>query len=239
LRGIVFQADGADPISAWFIRPMARLDRRVAGLHDPDVAEPLASHAGIHVVVEDGSELVAENLSGTAYENLTNAVNWTPIADFAARDQGGWHVTIPATCFRDVDDVVVQRVVGRLNRVDGEPFVRENCVAFIERVFAQHMFIGSPTLHALGVNLHVPDPALPRLRADADLDQRADWLLRAQAVRTRWVSNEALDTRLRVYRALAAGGLGIVAALSFMGLRQFRRRRVQVARSTISAAARR
>ncbi len=194
-------------------------------MRDPRVSEPLASHAGVHVVVEDGSELVAENLCGTMYENLTDALNWTPVAEFAARDRGGWHLTVPTSCFRDVDDALERRVVDRLNHVDGEPFVRENCVAFIERVFAQYMFIGSPTLRAVGIHRHVPDPALPRLRPDADLDERAKRLLRLQAVRSRWVSNEALDARLRLYRVLAVSGLAASGAIGIGMLVRARRPR--------------
>src|SRR5689334_12922692 len=79
LEGVIFQSDAASAIGSWFIRPFEALDRRVAGLHRSDVKEPIAIHAALHVMLDDGREFVAEQLVGTAYEDLKNGLNWTPI----------------------------------------------------------------------------------------------------------------------------------------------------------------
>ena len=188
LRGVIFQSDAASAIGDWVIRPFSKLDRRVAGIEpsDPD-APRLAMHAGLHVVLEgrDGrGEVVVEQLVGTRYETLRNGLNWTPLAEFAERDRGGWHVTVPATAFRAVDEVAVREAVDRLNRIDGRPFIGENCITFIERMFGgRRLFADSPLLQALGLAIPVADPALPLLRRDTRLDARAEELLRADSLR--------------------------------------------------------
>ena len=54
-------------------------------------------HAGLHVVLEDGREFVAEQLVGTLFEDFKDALNWTPLERFRTREGAGWDVTVPAT----------------------------------------------------------------------------------------------------------------------------------------------
>src|SRR5262249_23072549 len=135
LCGIVFQDDGRSVIGRLFIRPFEALDRWVAGIPPSRERRPLAMHAGLHVVLEDGREVVAEQLVGTLYMDLQGGLNWTPIDEFRSRDRGGWDLTLPATTFRRVDDRVVDEVVSRLNTIEGRAFIGEDCTAFVERAF--------------------------------------------------------------------------------------------------------
>ncbi|HLH21235.1 MAG TPA: hypothetical protein VK066_01835 [Chloroflexota bacterium] len=187
LEGIIFQSDARSTIGAWFIRPFEELDRRVAGIarNRPDAPQP-PIHAGIRVAIEvDGREqqYVAEQLVGPLYEDLHDGLHWTPLAEFRARNRGGWSVTVPATAFRGVTDAVVAETVARLNRIEGHRFLGEDCVAFVERAFGgRRLFADSPTLRALGLHVRVADPALPMLRRDAPLDPRAARLLRVETL---------------------------------------------------------
>ena len=184
LRGIIFQSDNSSYVGAVFIRPIETFDRWQAGLARGAHNAPLAMHAGLHVVLEDGREFVAEQLVGTLFEDFKNGLNWTPLESFRQRESTGWDVTVPATCFRGITDAVVGRAVDFLNAVEGHPFFGEDCVKFIERVFGgRRLFGDSPTGLALGLGLRVGDPALPLLRADAQLDPEATRLLRVSTVR--------------------------------------------------------
>ncbi len=185
LRGIIFQSDGTSWIGELCIRPVEAFDRWQAGLPTGPGVEKLAMHAGLHVVIEDGREFVAEQLVGTIFEDFRDALNWTPLAEFQARDhQQGWDVTVPATAFREIDDTVVQQAIEFLNNVKGHPFFGEDCTAFVERAFGgRRLFGDSPTARTLGIGLRVGDPALPLLRRDTQLDPRAEALLRVRTVR--------------------------------------------------------
>src|SRR4051812_43674209 len=117
LLGVILQNDGASRVGGWFIHPVETLDRRLAGADRPARAgyPGLAMHAGLHVVMEDGREMVAEQLMGTIRNNFSDGLNWTPIEDFRERDRGGWDTTVPATAFRGIDNATVARIVDRLN----------------------------------------------------------------------------------------------------------------------------
>jgi hypothetical protein len=185
IRGIVFQSDGRSTIGRLFIRPFEALDRWIVGVL-PRRGEPsLAMHAGIHLEIEGRGEYVAEQLVGSFYMDLRNGLNWTPIDDFRKRDRGGWDTTVPATAFRRVDASAVQETVDRLNRIEGHPFIGEDCTAFIERAFGQRrLFADSPILRKLEIGMRIGDPALPLLRADAPLDPRARSLLQFETIKT-------------------------------------------------------
>lgn len=77
-------------------------------------------------------------------------------------------MTIPATCFRRINDEVVDETLGRLNLIQGHPFLGEDCTAFIERAFGgRRMFADSPLLRSFGIGARIGDPALPLLKPDA------------------------------------------------------------------------
>ena len=183
IKGVIFQSDNSSVIGALFIRPLESFDRWQAGLARGNRESPLAMHAGLHVVAEDGREFVAEQLVGSLFEDFRDALNWTPLKEFQRREASGWDVTVPATSFRGIDDAAVAEAVTTLNMVRGHAFVGEDCTMFIERVFGgRRLFGDSPTGRALGLGLRVGDPALPLLREDAVLDERARYLLRAPVV---------------------------------------------------------
>ena len=184
LRGIIFQSDASSLVGAIFIRPIESFDRWQAGLARGFGEQPLAMHAGLHVVMENGDEFVAENLVGTWLEDFHDALNWTPLDRFRTREGSGWDATVPATAFRGIDDAVVATVVASLNTTTGRPFVDEDCTKLVERAFGgRRLFGDSPTARNLGFGLRVGDPALPLLRRDARLDARATRLLRVETVR--------------------------------------------------------
>lgn len=196
LRGIVLQSDAVSVLGAWIIRPVETLDMYFAGLGRSPESPPLAMHAGLHVVLEDGREFVVEQLFGTPREDFVDGLNWTPLETFKARDhEGGWDVTVPATAFREVDEDIVKEVVEFLNQIQGRPFFGEDCTTFIERAFGKRrMFGDSPTAQALGLGMRVGDPALALLKPTAHLDRQAERFLRADFLRalpdptTRWDS---------------------------------------------------
>lgn len=212
MRGVVFQSDGASAVGRLLIRPFEALDRRLAGLRLSPRHPPSPMHAGLHVVLEDGSEVVAEQLVGTLYMDLASGLNWTPIHAFRARDRGGWDLTLPATNFRGVDEGVVREVVGRLNRIEGHPFVGEDCTAFIERAFGgRRLFADSPLLQSLGIGVRIGDPALPLLRPDAKLDDRARTLLQTDAILglpDARADPGSLNARLWLRRVAVASAIG-------------------------------
>jgi hypothetical protein len=170
MRGIVFQSDGRSTVGRLFIRPFEAIDRWLVGILPGPGQSSLAMHVGLHVEV-DGGEYVVEQLVGSFYLDFRNGLNWTPYQDFARRDRGGWDVTVPADCFRGVDEQVVEGTLRRLNRIEGHPFIGEDCTAFIERALGERrVFADSPLLRWLGVGARIGDPALPLLRREAQLE---------------------------------------------------------------------
>ena len=209
--GIAFQSDTLSVLGAWIIRPIEMLDRRLAGLGKNPGAPPLAIHAGVHVRMEDGREFVAEQLFGTPREDFVDGLNWTTFEHFRARDHQGWDLTVPATCFRKIDQAAVDEAIKFLNRIEGRPFFGEDCTTFVERVFdKRRMFADSSSAGFLGFGMRVGDPALPLLRPDAVLDPRTERLLRADTLRrlpdptTDW---NAPNWRLRIQHLLRVGVL--------------------------------
>ena len=230
MRGVVFQYDRRDVISDWLIHPFEQLDRRLAGIK-PRLREPapLAIHVGAHVEVADQSgeapevrEWVVEQLFGKQLRQivrnvLRNGLTWTPLAEFEQRDHGGWHVSIPATTFRFVDEAAVEETLARLNRIEGHPFMAEDCVRFVERAFGERrLFADSPTLRLLGLHVGVADPALPLLRADAALDPHAARLLRWDALR-HLPNARGRAARVSAARRVALGSLALVLLLLGLG----------------------
>lgn len=184
LRGIIFQNDGKSTIGRAFIRPIEAIDRWVAGVRPSRERPPLAMHAGLHVTLEDGREMVAEQLVGTFEMDFRNGLNWTPLEKFRERDRGGWDLTVSAQSFRGVDESVEAETVRNLNAIEGRPFIGEDCTAFIERAFGgRRLFADSPLLRLLGLSARVGDPALPLLRPDADLDDDTRRLLQFDKIR--------------------------------------------------------
>jgi hypothetical protein len=216
LRGVIFQSDGGSTIGRLFIRPLEAIDRWIAGVLPSRDRTSLAMHAGVHVVLEDGREIVAEQLVGTLYMDLISGLSWTPLGQFRERDRGGWDVTVPATAFRRVDDQAVNETIENLNAIEGHPFVGEDCTAFVERAFGgRRLFADSPLLHILGIGARIGDPALPLL--GAQLHEPAERLLHADALRR---LPDALagpmtpNARLMVVRLTLAALIG-----SFVGAR--------------------
>ena len=165
LRGIILQSDKASVLGAWIIRPVEMLDLYLAGIGRATDAPPLAMHAGLHVVLEDGREFVVEQLFGNPREDFIDGLNWTPLETFRKRDHSGWDLTVPATAFRQVDERIVEEVVEFLNRIEGRPFFGEDCTMLIERAFGKRrLFADSPTARALGFGMRVGDPALALLK---------------------------------------------------------------------------
>jgi hypothetical protein len=184
LCGIILQSDAVSVLGAWIIRPVETLDMHFAGLGRSWGSPALAMHAGLHVVLEDGREFVVEQLFGNSREDFVDGLNWTPLETFRARDHRGWDVTVPATDFRQVDQSVVEEVVGFLNSIHGRPFFGEDCTMLIERAFGKRrLFADSPTAQMLGFGMRVGDPALALLKPNARLDPRAECLLRGDFLR--------------------------------------------------------
>ena len=184
IRGIVFQSDGQSTVGRMFIRPFEALDRWIVGVLPRPRQPSLAMHAGIHLVLDDGRDYVAEQLVGSFYMDFRNGLNWTPLDDFNQRDRGGWDVTVPATAFRHVDDHIVEQTLRRLNGIEGHPFLGEDCTAFIERAFGgMRLFADSPLLRAFGIGVRIGDPALPLLRPNASLEQEARQKLQFETIK--------------------------------------------------------
>jgi hypothetical protein len=234
LLGVILQDDGASRIGGWFIRPIETLDRRLAGADRPAPASypGLAMHAGLHLIMDDGREMVAEQLVGTLRNNLSDGLNWTPIEQFRERNRGGWDVTVPATAFRGVDEAACARIVDRLNGIGGRPFLLEDCTGFVERVFERRLFADSPLLQRIGLGVRLGDPALPLLRHDVPLDKHAADLVRADVASRLPDPRSGLDspTMRLVGRAL---WLALVSTLVVRLLT--RRRRGHDARSHLLA----
>ena len=212
LRGVIFQNDGRSTIGRAFIRPLEAIDRWIAGVRPSPGRPPLAMHAGLHVKLEDGREIVAEQLVGTFEMDFRNGLNWTPLEKFRERDRGGWDLTVSARAFRGVDGAVEAEAVRNLNAIRGRPFIGEDCTAFIERAFGgRRLFADSPLLRLLGLSARVGDPALPLLRQEAHLDERARRLLHADAVKQlpdAAADPESPNVRFWLVRLAVVGAIG-------------------------------
>jgi len=174
IQGVIFQSDGKSGIGRVFIRPLEALDRWIAGILPKPGDPSLAMHAGIRLTIDGTKEFVAEQLVGTFYLDFKNGLNWTPLDQFRQRDRGGWDVTVPATAFRQVNHAAVAETIGKLNAIEGHPFLGEDCTAFIERAFGgRRMFADSPLLRSFGIGARIGDPALPLLKPDAALEPEA------------------------------------------------------------------
>jgi hypothetical protein len=221
IRGIAFQSDGRSAIGGVFIRPLEALDRWVAGIL-PRPGEPsLAMHAGIHVEIEGSSEYVVEQLVGSLHLTFKNGLNWTPLREFQMRDRGGWDITIPATCFRRIDEQVVEETLRRLNQIQGHPFVGEDCTAFIERAFGRRrMFADSPLLRWLGIGARIGDPALPLRRPDAPVGERARRLLQFEKIKhlpDPLADADSLNAQLWLHRLIPVAILGWLVGRGLAG----------------------
>jgi hypothetical protein len=184
LRGLILQSDKTSVLGAWIVRPVEMLDLHLAGIGRSPEAPPLAIHAGLHVVLEDDREFVAEQLLGDPREDFVDGLNWTPLETFRKRDHRGWDVTIPAAAIRLIDDAVVAEVVEFLNGIEGRPFFGEDCTTFVERSFGKRrIFADSPTARAIGFGMRVGDPALTLLKPEVSLDPEAERLVRADILR--------------------------------------------------------
>ena len=228
LRGIIFQSDKTSVLGGWIIRPVETLDLHLAGMGRLPGAPPLAMHAGLHVVLEDSREFVAEQLLGNPREDFVDGLNWTPLQTFRQRDHRGWDLTVSASAFRQVDDDVAEETIAFLNRIEGRPFFGEDCTSLIERAFGKRrLFADSPTARALGFGMRVGAPALALLKPEVRLEPDAERLLRADILRnlpdptTPW---DAPNGHLWIRRVL--GLLMILAALG--GLICYVRRRSKV-----------
>jgi hypothetical protein len=209
IEGVVFQCDADDLVSGLLIRPVQGLSRRLRGapVQRSSPGVPLANHAGIRVRVRgaDGRvrRYVVEQLNGTLVQNVANGLCWTPWRDFRLREGGGWDVTIPATAFQGVDGQDVWHAIKMLNTEGGQPFYREVCTAFIERVFGgRRMFGHIEILDRLvpGPGPRIPEPAAPLLKAESKLSRRAKHLLQVDDLR-------ALEAQLAYADAAARAGL--------------------------------
>jgi hypothetical protein len=227
LLGIIFQSDQKSVLGSWIIRPVEMLDLRLAGLGRSPDRPSLAMHVGIHVLIEDGREFVVEQLVGTPFEDFVDGLNWTPVETFRARNRGGWDVTVPATAFRGIDDKIAEETINFLNAISVRPFFDEDCTKMVERAFGKRrMFADSPAAGAVGFGLRVGDPALALLRPDIRLDDKSEFLLRAETLRalpdpvTEWAAPNA---RLITKRVLFWGMIGLIA----VGLLSHRRLRAR------------
>jgi hypothetical protein len=215
LVGVIFQNDSRSAIGHWLIHPLEWLDRRMVGVRFSPTAPPPAMHAGLHVRLEDGRHVVAEQLTGSLGLDFRSGLRWTELSAFQARDRGGWDLTVPATVFRGIDRARVHQAVERLNQIDGRPFVGEDCTAFIERSFGNcRLFADSPLARLLGLDLRIGDPALPLLDANVTLDPTTERLLQARALRglpEPGAHATSPNARLWLRRLVAAIAMGATA----------------------------
>ena len=82
LRGIILQSDKTSVLGAWIIRPVEMLDLHLAGIGRAPEAPPLAMHAGLHVVLEDDREFVAEQLLGDPREDFVRRIELDAARNF-------------------------------------------------------------------------------------------------------------------------------------------------------------
>lgn len=223
IRGVIFQSDGASTVGRMFIRPFEAIDRWIVGIQPRPNEPPLAMHAGIHLDLEDGRQYVVEQLVGSFYLDFRNGLNWTPYHQFTQRDHGGWDETVPLTCFRGIDEQVVEDMLSHLNSIDGHPFMGEDCTALVERAAGgRRLFADSPLLRRLGVDVRVGDPALPLLDPDASLSSSARNHLQADTIKRlpdARATVESRNVRLWTQRLLpialaALGAAGVTFVLS-------------------------
>jgi hypothetical protein len=194
---VIIQSDALNPIGRLFIRPVEGLDLFCAGVIDlaklsrspgGEKRAGLGMHAGLHVRLEDGREYVAEQLCGGWTEWFVNGLHWTPVESFRKRGDpaaGGWDVTVPMDCFRQMDPAGEEYALGQLNQVRGVGFIHEDCTAFIARVFGpnRRLFADSPMMSAIGVYMRSGEPALLLLKRNAQLPGRGQALLKVDALR--------------------------------------------------------
>lgn len=216
IRGIIFQSDGKSSVGRMFIRPLEALDRWIVGILPKPGDLPLAMHAGLRVTIDGTKEYVVEQLVGSFYLDLKNGLNWTPLDKFRQRDRGGWDVTVPAPGFRPVEDSAVTQTVDNLNKIQGHPFIGEDCTAFIERAFAgRRMFADSPLLRSFGIGARIGDPALPLLKRDAPLAQETKEKLQFDNIRDlpdALADAESPNVRIWVVRGVPMVLLGALVA---------------------------
>ena len=223
LIGIIFQSDQKSVLGSWIIRPVEMVDRRLAGLGRCPQNPSLAMHVGLHVRIEDGREFVVEQLVGTPFEDFVDGLNWTPLETFRARNRGGWDASIPATAFRGIDHEIVKETIDFLNEIPVRPFFDEDCTTMVERAFGKRrMFADSPTARAIGLGLRIGDPALALLRPDVRLDDRSEFLLRADTLRTLPdpVTDWAAPNAHYIIKRLLFWGMIGLAAVGLLSLRR-------------------
>jgi len=177
------------------------------------------------VELEDGRQYVVEQLVGSFYLDFRNGLNWTPFDQFTRRDRGGWDVTVAPTGFRAVDQRLADSTVERLNRIEGHPFLGEDCTALVERAFGgRRLFADSPLLRGLGIGVRVGDPALPLLRPDAQLEQKARDRLQFDTIKRlpeALASAESPNVRLWAQRLLMLAAAVAAVALLARGWRAY------------------
>ena len=229
LLGVIIQSDAVNPIGRLFIRPVEGLDLVCAGVIDfgrllsspgPEKRPGLGMHAGLHVRLEDGREFVAEQLCGGWEEWFVNGLHWTPLESFRQRGNpaaGGWDVTVPLDCLRQVDAAGEEYALAQLNQVHGVGFIHEDCTAFITRVFGpdHRLFADSPIMSAIGVYMRSGEPALLLVKRDAHLPERSAALLKVDALRKLpdpIAANDAMSLRQLHFRCIliSAGCLALV-----------------------------
>ncbi len=245
VHGIIVQSDIGSALGELFIRPLEMLDRWWGGLtealpplgSDPKMPgrrkPPLAMHAGLHVELEDGRHIVAEQLAGRLYEWLVNGLHWTPIEEFRARDRsgkGGWDATIPCKALRQVDEQEADEAVNRLNSIQGRPFIKEDCTAFIARVFGdeKRVFADSPIAHSLGFEFRSGEPAMPLIHRDYHFNKAEEARLRAEALRKLpdpVAAFDAMSIRQLRHRLVITGVCAAAVVAGILAVRESRGRR--------------
>ena len=242
LRGVIIQSDALNPIGRLFIRPLEALDLVCAGVIDVarhswssghEKRLGLGMHAGLHVRLEDGREFVAEQLCGGWEEWFVNGLHWTPLESFRQRADppaGGWDVTVPMDCFRQMDPAGEEHALAQLNQVRGIGFIHEDCTAFIARVFGPNhrLFADSPIMSAIGVYIRSGEPALPLVKRNAQLSARGAELLKVDALRQLpdpIAANDSMSLRQLHLRCILLSAACVVLA-GLVGLARIRVRRI-------------
>jgi hypothetical protein len=228
---VIVQSDAVNPIGRLFIRPVEALDLLCAGVVDAGKLLPsaghekrpgLGMHAGLHVRLEDGREFVAEQLCGGWEEWFVNGLHWTPLEAFRQRGDpaaGGWDVTVPLDCFRQVDPAGEEYALAQLNHVRGTGFIHEDCTAFITRVFGPNhrLFADSPIMSAIGVYMRSGEPALLLVKRNAQMPAQNAALLKVDALRKLpdpFAANDSMSLRQLHFRCIIIS----MAALALAGL---------------------
>jgi hypothetical protein len=231
LHGVIIQSDALNPIGRLFIRPVEALDLLCAGMIDVarslghEKRPGLGMHAGLHVRLEDGREFVAEQLCGGWEEWFVNGLHWTPLESFRQRAHpaaGGWDVTVPMDCFRQMDPAGEEYALAQLNQIRGIGFIHEDCTAFIARVFGPNhrLFADSPIMSAIGVYMRSGEPALPLVKRNAQLPARSAALLKVDALRRLpdpIAANDSMTLRQLHFRCILIS-VACVALAGLVGL---------------------